>query len=151
MEFLLAELQLRIFFQLILAILLGGLIGLEREFKRREAGLRTYALVSLGSALFAIVGLEVFRNFEGIEGVSIDPTRVVQAVAIGIGFIGAGIIIYRHFHVEGLTTAAGLWTAGAIGLAVGFQFYLSAIFATLLVILILSGFYAFEKRFLRKP
>ena len=76
--------QLQIFYQLTLAVILGGLIGLEREYRRKEAGLRTYALVSLGSALFTIIGIEVFKSFAGVAGVSFDPSRVIQAVAIGI-------------------------------------------------------------------
>ena len=146
----LEDLQLRIFFQLLLAILLGGLLGLEREYKKREAGLRTYALVSLGAALFTIVAFENFKRFTEISGISFDPGRIVNAIAIGIGFIGAGIIIYRRFHIEGLTTAAGLWIAGAIGVAVGSQFYWLATFATLLAILVLSGLHFLERKTFKK-
>lgn len=143
-------LQLRILFQLFLALLLGGLLGLEREYKKREAGLRTYALVSLGAALFTIVALESFKKFEGLIGVSFDPSRVINAVAIGIGFIGAGIIIYRRFHIEGLTTAAGLWVAGAIGVAVGSEFYWAAVLTVLLAIIVLAGLHWIEKKIFKK-
>ena len=132
------------FLQLILAAVLGGLVGMEREHKRKEAGLRTYAMISLGSALFAIVA---FANTD-----SGDPIRVVQAVAPGIGFIGAGVIIYRQFRVEGLTTAAGLWVTAGIGLAVGVGLYWTAIFVSFLMILILEGLRLIEERlFKSKP
>lgn len=143
-------LQLRILFQLFLAVLLGGILGLEREYRKKEAGLRTYALVSLGAALFTIVGLENFKNFTGLLGVSFDPSRVINAVAVGVGFIGAGIIIYRGFHIEGLTTAAGLWVAGAIGVAVGSRFYFAAILTVLFALLVLAGLHLIERKALKK-
>jgi putative Mg2+ transporter-C (MgtC) family protein len=146
----LADLQLRIFFQLLLALLLGGILGLEREYKKREAGLRTYALVSLGSALFTIIAFESFNILGGKEGLNFDPARIVQAIAIGIGFLGGGIIIYRRFHIEGVTTAAGLWIAAGVGIAVGAQFYWPAILTTLLTVSILIGFYWIEKKFFWK-
>jgi len=126
------------FLQLILAAVLGGLVGIEREHKRKEAGLRTYAMISLGAALFAIVA---FAH----DGVG-DPIRVVQAVAPGIGFIGAGVIIYRQFRVEGLTTAAGLWVVAGIGLAAGVNLYFIAIFVALFTLVILEGFRLIEER-----
>lgn len=139
--------QLQIFYQLTLAVILGGLIGLEREYRRKEAGLRTYALVSLGSALFTIIGMEVFKSFAGVAGVSFDPSRVIQAVAIGIGFIGGGIIIHRQLHIEGVTTAAGLWVVAAIGIGVGSGLYWISAFAAFLALLLLSGFRYLEQRF----
>ena len=132
--------------QLILAAFLGGLIGLEREYRRREAGLRTFALVSLGAALFTVIGYQMINI-----GPEVDPTRVIQAVAIGIGFIGAGLIIYRQFRIEGLTTAAGLWVAAAIGIAVGAKLYLSAVFVTFLAIGILAGLRLIEEKFFERP
>lgn len=138
--------QIQIIFQLILAAILGGAVGLEREYRRKEAGLRTYALVSLGAALFTIIALELFQAFLGKPGANLDPLRVIQAVAVGIGFIGGGLIIYRQFHIEGLTTAAGLWIAAAIGIAVGIKSYFLAIFATLLAIVILAGLILVEEK-----
>jgi putative Mg2+ transporter-C (MgtC) family protein len=137
---------LEIILQLILSVILGGAVGLEREYKRREAGLRTYALVSLGSALFTITAFEVFQIFLGQPGALLDPLRVIQAVAMGIGFIGAGLIIFREKHVEGLTTAAGLWVAAAIGVAVGVKLYFPAIFVTFLAIGILAGLRLMEEK-----
>jgi len=142
--------QIQIIFQLILAAFLGGVVGLEREYKRKEAGLRTYALVSLGSALFTIISFEVFQFFLGKTGINIDPLRVIQAIPVGIGFIGAGLIIFREKHIEGLTTAAGLWIVSAIGMAVGVKLYFPAIFVTLLAIGILAGLRLVEEKFFGK-
>jgi len=128
---------------------LGGLVGLEREYKRKEAGLRTYALVSLGAALFTIIGFNLSSIFIGNQLVNIDPARIIQAVAIGVGFIGGGLIIYKQFQVEGLTTAAGLWVAAGIGIAIGAKLYLMAIFVTFLAIGILAGLRLIEEKFLR--
>lgn len=146
----LANPQIQIIWQLILAAILGGLVGLEREYKKKEAGLRTYALVSLSTALFTIIALEAVRVFSEKPGVSLDPLRVIQAVAIGIGFLGAGLIIYRQFHVEGLTTAAGLWIVAAIGVAVGIKLYFVAIFVALLAIGILAGLRLVEEKIFGK-
>ncbi len=142
--------SLEIFYQLILALALGGLIGLEREIKRREAGLQTYSLVALGSCLFTIVGFELFDFFFVKSGVSFDPSRVIQAVAVGIGFIGAGVIFQRGTGIAGLTTAAGLWVTAAIGVVVGAKLYILAITATVLALFILVILGLFEKRVLKK-
>jgi putative Mg2+ transporter-C (MgtC) family protein len=133
--------------QLLLATFLGALIGLEREVKERAAGLQTYSLVSLGSCIFTVITLYFFRSF-GVFGV--DLIRVIQAIAIGVGFIGAGAIFKGEKKVEGLTTAAGLWGVAAIGIAVGAQLYLLAIFATFLAILILAGFGKIEEKFFKE-
>lgn len=138
--------QLQAIFQLILALLLGALIGVEREHKRKEAGLQTYSLVALGTCLFTKLSFDFFNSFTDKAGISFDPSRVIQAIAIGIGFIGAGIIIYRRSKVEGLTTAAGLWVASAIGIAVGFRLYALAIISTLLAIAILAGLGLLERK-----
>lgn len=141
--------QLKIIFQLLLAVLLGGALGLEREYKRKEAGLRTYILVSLGAALFTIISFEANKLLASNQIVG-DPLRVIQAVAIGIGFLGAGLIIQRQFRIEGLTTAAGLWVAAAIGIAVGIQLYIIATFVTFLVIGILAGLRLIEEKMFNK-
>lgn len=142
--------SVEIFYQLVLALALGGLIGLEREIKRREAGLQTYSLVALGSCLFTIVGFELFDFFFVKSGVSFDPSRVIQAVAIGIGFIGAGVIFQRGAGIAGLTTAAGLWVTAAIGVVVGAKLYILALVATATVLFILVIFGLFEKEVLKK-
>lgn len=108
--------------KLLLAAFLGGMIGLEREIHGRPAGFRTHLLVSLGSCLFVITSIQfytLFGNFSGSQPVGVDPGRVAAQVVTGIGFLGAGAIIREKFSVRGLTTAACLWVAAAIGLACG--------------------------------
>lgn len=139
--------ELEVYYQLLLATLLGSLIGLEREVKKREAGLQTYSLVSLGSCIFTLATIYFAQSFGGLE---IDLARVIQAIAIGMGFIGAGTIFKGEKGVEGLTTAAGLWVMAAIGVAVGAKFYTLAIFSTLLATLILAGFGKLEEKFFRE-
>src|SRR5437870_6257283 len=125
--------------RLALAALLGGLIGFERELREREAGLRTHLLVSLGSALFTIVGAYGFHSFldSGASVVRADPTRIAAQIVTGIGFLGAGAIIRQGFSVRGLTTAATLWVVAAVGLASGAGYYSAAVIATGLVLLAL--------------
>ena len=149
MSFLVTQ-QTVIFLELLLATFLGAIIGLEREYQRKEAGLRTYTLVSLGSALFTILGREMVYDMTSQAGMSFDPSRVIAAVVMGVGFIGAGTIIHREVRVEGLTTAAGLWLVAAIGSAVGARFYLPAVFVTFLALGILSGLRIAEEKFIKK-
>ena len=108
--------------KLLLAAFLGGMIGLEREVHGRPAGFRTHLLVSLGSCLFVITSIQfytLYGNFSGTQPVGVDPGRVAAQVVTGIGFLGAGAIIREKFSVRGLTTAACLWLAAAIGIACG--------------------------------
>ena len=122
--------------RLALAALLGGLIGFERELREREAGLRTHLLVSLGSALFTIVGAYGFHAFldSGANVVRADPTRIAAQIVTGIGFLGAGAIIRQGLSVRGLTTAATLWVVAAIGMACGAGWYSAAVVTTLVTI-----------------
>ncbi len=138
------------FLKLFVAVILGALIGLERESKKKEAGLKTYSLVSLGSALFTLIALNLIKVYEENLAVGLDPIRVIQAIAIGVGFIGGGIIIYRQFHVEGLTTAAGLWLSSAVGISVGAGFYEIAILASILALIILTFFSYIERWIFKK-
>jgi putative Mg2+ transporter-C (MgtC) family protein len=122
--------------RLALAGFLGAAIGLERELREREAGLRTHLLVSLGSALFTVVsayGFQAFLN-SGANVVRADPTRIAAQIVTGIGFLGAGAIIRQGLSVRGLTTAATLWVVAAIGLACGAGYYSAAVVTTVLVI-----------------
>ncbi len=139
--------ELKIILQLFLTLVLCGTIGFEREMKKRGAGLQTYSLVGLGSALFALLTFELVKMQSGIY---IDPTRVIQAVATGIGFIGAGVVFRGEKHIEGLTTAAGLWVVSAIGVAVAMELYVEALSATLLTLFVLLIFGFIEKKFLDK-
>jgi putative Mg2+ transporter-C (MgtC) family protein len=131
--------NLNIFGRMALAVLLGSVIGLEREVSRKYAGLRTYALVSLGAALFAILSEETYRffwkNFGGTP--NFDPSRIISQIVVGIGFLGAGMVIFHQDKILGLTTAAGIWVTAAIGAAVGVRAYSMAVFATLLTLFIL--------------
>lgn len=123
--------ELEIICRLVLALVLGALIGIERVHAGKAAGIRTLGLVSLGAALFIVISESVVANY----GYEIDPLRVASNVVTGIGFLGAGIIIFRNDHLSNLTTAAGVWIAAAIGTAVGFGMYTIAIAVTLLVII----------------
>jgi putative Mg2+ transporter-C (MgtC) family protein len=125
--------------RLALAAVLGGLIGVERELREREAGLRTHLLVALGSALFTIVGAYGFHDFleSGQSVVRADPTRIAAQIVTGIGFLGAGAIIRQGFSVRGLTTAATLWVVAAVGLASGAGYYSAAVITTALVLIAL--------------
>ena len=142
--------QMQIIFQLILALILGAVMGLERERKNKGAGFKTYSLVSLGACLFTIVALNSFSLFTGEAGISFDPSRIIMAVATGIGFIGAGIIIFHKDHIKGTTTAAGLWCVAAIGAAIGIKLYLLACFASILVLIILALFGVLERKVFKK-
>lgn len=119
------SIALRIF----LALLLGGLLGLEREQKRRPAGFRTYIVVCVGASLASITNIYLFQNL----GAG-DPARIPAQVISGIGFLGAGtILVTRSSHIKGLTTAAGLWCSATIGIAVGCGFYSGAIVCSLVI------------------
>ena len=123
--------------RLVVAAVLGGLIGLERERLEWAAGMRTHALVCLGSALFMVVSAFGFSDIINEQHVVLDPSRVAAQVASGIGFIGAGTIIFRREIVKGLTTAASIWAVAAVGLAVGGGMFLAAGAATLLALALL--------------
>ena len=119
------EITLRLF----VALLLGGIVGIEREFRSKDAGFRTHFLVALGSALFCIVSQYGF-------GIDLkDSSRVAAQVVSGIGFLGAGTIIFQKNMVRGLTTAAGLWVTAAIGLACGTGMYAAAAIATVMILM----------------
>lgn len=120
--------------RLLVAGILGAIIGLDREYRAKEAGYRTHFLVSLGSALIMIVSQYGFQDIIKENSVSLDPSRVAAQVVSGIGFIGAGTIILQKQIVRGLTTAAGIWATAGIGLAVGAGMYVISIAATLLTL-----------------
>jgi putative Mg2+ transporter-C (MgtC) family protein len=124
--------------RLILAVFLGAIIGFEREAKNRPAGLRTHMLVSLAAAVVAVVTLELGKMVEE-KGVHSDPVRALEAVTAGVAFLAAGTIIQARGQVVGLTTGAGMWLAGAIGVACGFGFTSIALMATLSAVFILTA------------
>ena len=129
--------------RLIVALILGAMVGYEREYVGKSAGVRTYSLVSLGACLFTLISLFGISQIPDIAmpsteafRLNYDVTRIVSQIVVGIGFLGAGIIIFRGSRIEGLTTAAGFWVAAAIGTTVGFGFYGLAVLTTVLVLFI---------------
>jgi putative Mg2+ transporter-C (MgtC) family protein len=127
--------------RLVLSAAAGGLVGLDREIRGRQAGFRTHILVCLGSALVMIVSTSFatvpWKHEPGVN-INVDPARIAYGVMTGIGFLGAGTIINDRGAVRGLTTAAALWCVAAIGLAIGFGLYLHSAVAVLLVVLVLG-------------
>ena len=134
-----------IVFKLALACILGAMIGLERESLNRPAGLRTYTLVCVGSALAMIVSIDIYMQY--YQTVNADPGRIAAQVISGIGFLGAGTIMREGASVRGLTTAAGLWVVACIGLAVGAGLYIPAVVTTILILFVLIYFIQFEQFF----
>ena len=121
--------------RLFLAGIMGAIIGLDREYRAKEAGYRTHFLVSLGSALIMIVSQHGFSEILDTPNVNLDPSRIASQVVTGIGFIGAGTIILHKQIVRGLTTAAGIWATSGIGLAIGAGMYTLGISATILTLI----------------
>lgn len=135
--------------RLLLAAFLGGVIGIERERREWAAGLRTHMMVCLGAALAIIVSAFGFADVLGEPGVILDPSRIAAQVISGIGFLGAGTILFlqREQVIRGLTTAAGLWAVAAIGLAAGSGMYIAAVLATVVAAIIMAGLKPLERRF----
>lgn len=138
--------------RLLLATLFGAAIGFEREWRNRPAGLRTHVLVCVAAATFAILTIEIIHapmfTADALgDAVKVDPIRIVEAVTAGVAFLAAGVVIYTRGEVHGLTTGAGMWLAGAIGVACGLGLWQVALFATVLALIVLCLLYAFEVRF----
>ncbi len=127
--------DIQIILRLVLSVVLGGLIGLERQYHRHHAGLRTNILVSLGSCLIMLTSLYVSDIYN--NKIPVDPGRIAAGVITGIGFLGAGTIIRDREGVRGLTTAASLWVVAGIGLAAGCGFYVASFFTTVLALIAL--------------
>lgn len=132
--------------RLVLALVLGAFLGVERIHAGKTAGIRTFGLVALGSALFIVISEQVIASYPHLD---IDPMRTAAQVVTGIGFLGAGMIIFQKDHVANLTTAAGIWVSAAIGMAVGFGLYLESIVTTILVIMTFTFMWNME-RYLKK-
>ena len=131
--------------RLFVAGILGAVVGLDREYRAKEAGYRTHFLVSLGSALIMVVSQYGFQDVILENSVSLDPSRVAAQVVSGIGFIGAGTIIIQKQFVRGLTTAAGIWMVAALGLAVGVGLYWVAVISTVLILFTLVSLEQYER------
>ena len=133
--------------RLIIAVILGASMGLERELAHKSASMRTYALVSLGAALFVVVS-QALRITD--PDIVFDASRITAGVITGVGFIGAGLILYQQSKLTGLTTATGLWVAAGIGVACGFKLYVLAMVATILVLVIFTLFWFVENYFRKR-
>jgi putative Mg2+ transporter-C (MgtC) family protein len=133
--------------RLVLAIVLGMLVGAERFLIHKEAGIKTHALVSMGSALFIIISEMMMQKYANV-GV-FDPMRMASQIVVGIGFLGSGTIILSGSRLKGLTTASGLWVTAGLGMAAGFGLYGISIVATVLVLLVLIFGYIIEKPLLK--
>ena len=124
-----------IILRLFLATVCGAIVGLEREISDKAAGLRTHILVCIGSCMFGLLGLELTANYPGA-----DILRLAQGLLVGVGFLGGGVIMREGASVKGLTTAAGIWVMGAIGLAIAFGRYYIALVGTLFIFLVIGLF-----------
>jgi putative Mg2+ transporter-C (MgtC) family protein len=136
--------QLDLLLRLAAGLVLGAIVGWERELQRMPAGFRTHALVGLGSALFTVVSAVAFA------GETTDPTRIAAQIVTGIGFLGGGVILHHGGNVRGLTTAASLWTVAAIGMAAGAELYVVAVGGTVLAIVALELFQRLERSLRRR-
>ena len=134
--------------RLLLAIVLGGVIGVERELHEQRAGMRTNALVALGSALFTLISAYGFLDLLQLSHVQIDPTRVASYIVAGMGFLGAGAIVVHNSNARGLTTAAAIWLVAAVGMACGIGFYWEAVAATVFALIVLRVLRWLELRLL---
>lgn len=136
--------------RVMVAFVLSGLIGLEREIRRHEAGLRTHILVCVGSTLIMLTSLQVFDIYKMQANVNVDPTRIAAGVITGIGFLGAGTIMRSTHGVRGLTTASSLWVVAALGLSIGCGFFKTSAFVTFLVLSVLLFLRKLERILFKK-
>jgi putative Mg2+ transporter-C (MgtC) family protein len=137
--------------RLALAALFGAFLGFEREWHSRPAGLRTHILVSLAAACFAIVTIEIahISVFQS-DSIRVDPVRLVEAITAGVAFLAAGMIVFARGEVHGLTTGAGMWLAGAIGLATGLGFLHLAVLSTVFALVVLWILRKVEKQLVKR-
>jgi putative Mg2+ transporter-C (MgtC) family protein len=132
-----------------IAMILGMVIGIERIVAHKTAGMRTYALVSMGSALFVIISELALSAYRGTSG--LNPLQLVGQIVSGIGFLGAGLIIFKDQKLMGLTTATGIWVSAGIGMAAGFGFFNLAILSTVLTLFIFVVLWFVEERIKKMP
>lgn len=128
--------KIDIIIKLLLTVFLAGVIGIERQRAQKAAGFRTHSLVGLGACMLTLVSVGAFGDYIGLTG--FDPSRIISNIIVSIGFIGAGIIFHQGIKVEGLTTAAGIWLAAIIGIAVGTELYFLAIAGTVAAFIIMG-------------
>ncbi len=135
--------DIEIITKIVIAAMLGGIVGLERTVASKHAGMRTFALVAVGSALFIVLSERIVMDYMGI--MNADPSRLLASIVSGIGFIGAGMILMQKKALHGLTTAAGLWATAGIGAAVGFGMYYVAVFTVLIILILFTGMWFIEE------
>jgi len=139
--------QSEMLIRLTVAVILGLVLGAERTRVGKRAGMRTYALVSLGAALFIVIAGMV--SFQYADTFIFDPLRVASQIVVGMGFLGAGVIFVQRQELTGLTTAAGLWVVAGIGMACGYGFYTIATYVTFLMLLVFEVMWYIEEHFIR--
>lgn len=132
--------------RLALALLLGVIIGIERNMAHKTAGMRTFALITLGAALFAVISGEIMSVY---PNANLDPSRIASSIVTGMGFLAGGIIIFNQKEIQGLTTGAAMWVAAAIGMAAGFGLYAIALWTTILTVFILAALWNVEAKIFR--
>jgi putative Mg2+ transporter-C (MgtC) family protein len=132
--------------RLFVALILGMIIGAERVWAHKTAGMRTYALVSMGSALFVIVSVEIVKAYAGYGFSGMNPLMIIAQIVVGIGFLGTGLIFNQDSKVTGLTTATGLWVVAGIGMASGFGLYDIAFIATILTLFVFTVLWFVEEK-----
>lgn len=140
---------LEMVFRLLGAMLIGAIIGTEREYTRRPAGMRTHMLVALGACVVMVTGEMIFAQYKS-QGAMPDPARLAAQVITGVGFLGAGTILREGHSIKGLTTAASLWSVACLGIAVGAGYYIIAFAGTVCIMLTLTLFEAIQNRLMRK-
>ena len=128
--------QFDLVLRMLASMLAGAIIGFERKRRQKEAGIRTHCMVAIGAALFAIVSKYGYLDIVWIDGISADASRIAANIVTGVSFLGAGMIFVRSKSIRGLTTAAGIWSVSAVGLAFGTGMYCIGIFTTILIVLI---------------
>jgi putative Mg2+ transporter-C (MgtC) family protein len=136
-----------LFTPLLIALLLGAALGLERSLAHKTAGMRTYALVSMGSCLFILISRFVIPSASSF---SFDPMRIAAGIVMGIGFLCGGVIVFQNEHLSGLTTAAGLWVAAGVGMAIGYGLTSLAVFATVATLVVFTLFWIIEQKVVAK-
>ncbi|PIR44883.1 MAG: hypothetical protein COV10_02295 [Candidatus Vogelbacteria bacterium CG10_big_fil_rev_8_21_14_0_10_51_16] len=135
---------LDVFLRLLVALMLGAFVGVQRSLAHKTAGMRTYALISMASSVLVIFGELLLQHYTGSgQG---DPTRIIAGIVQGVGFVGAGMIIFRDHHINGLTTAVGLWVATTIGMASGLGLYGIALIITILTLFVFSVMWFLEEK-----
>lgn len=142
--------EIEIVRRLLIAAAIGAVIGFERERSHKVAGLRTHSLTAIGSALLSLISIFLFERFPSVNGVTGFDYHLIANVIVGIGFIGGGAILRQGSRVVGTTTAATLWLVAAVGLAVGLGFTFGALVAAAIGYIVLTVFWQFEKRLIRR-